>query len=570
LPLLLSMLMLSLLLAGCANSPPVAPRPASELPLAAPARTAEPFVRSNMQTMQSQSTQPPPLKTPDYLPVSDDVSPARTKLVNIQTRNSTLGDVLHVIADAAGLNLSIGNGIQQDRPITITLKRMTAEDALATILNSADYFYTIKDNVLSVEATGTKIFELGHPAMVQGYNVDVGGDILGSAADLTADSGSGSSSSSSSSSGNGSSNIKGTINQSFKQDAKAFDFWESLEKSLNVLLHKQEGSEAMPTSTKTPTQTPTTQISQTSSPTASGEQQPQQSVVINRLTGTIMVTATRTNLTSIERFIDTLKAALNRQVLVEARIIEVQLNDSTKFGIDWSFLSRISNNVTIGGGFGSALSGTDLSATLDGSAKSFRIGAISNGSKTNISSLLTALNTQGDVKTLSNPRISVMNGQTALLSVGRNTNYISRVTSTTSTGSTPITTFSVDTSNVLSGMMIGLAPNINSKGEISMTVTPIVSDLVILEPRDVGSGDNKTTINVPTVDLRELSTTIKVRSGEMIIIGGLIQNKNSMKDEKIPMIGSIPWLGTLFSRKDYEDKRTELVVVLQPYLVGSE
>jgi len=327
----------------------------------------------------------------------------------------------------------------------------------------------------------------------------------------------------------------------------------------------------MPTSTKTPTQTPTTQISQTSSPTASGEQQPQQSVVINRLTGTIMVTATRTNLTSIERFIDTLKAALNRQVLVEARIIEVQLNDSTKFGIDWSFLSRISNNVTIGGGFGSALSGTDLSATLDGSAKSFRIGAISNGSKTNISSLLTALNTQGDVKTLSNPRISVMNGQTALLSVGRNTNYISKVTSIISPNNGENTiTYTVDTSNVLSGMMIGLAPNINSKGEISMTVTPIVSDLVILEPRDVGSGDNKTTINVPTVDLRELSTTIKVRSGEMIIIGGLIQNKNSMKDEKIPMIGSIPWLGTLFSRKDYEDKRTELVVVLQPYLVGSE
>lgn len=564
----LSMLMLSLLLAGCANSPPVAPRPASELPLAAPARTAEPFVRSNMQTMQSQSTQPPPLKTPDYLPVSDDVSPARTKLVNIQTRNSTLGDVLHVIADAAGLNLSIGNGIQQDRPITITLKRMTAEDALATILNSADYFYTIKDNVLSVEATGTKIFELGHPAMVQGYNVDVGGDILGSAADLTADSGSGGSSSSSSSSGNGSSNIKGTINQSFKQDAKAFDFWESLEKSLNMLLHKQEGAAATPT--PTPTQTPTAQIPQTSSATFSRGQQPQQSVVINRLTGTIMVTATRTNLTSIERFIDTLKAALNRQVLVEARIIEVQLDDSTKFGIDWSFLSRISDNVTFGGGFGSALSGTNLSATLDGSAKNFRIGAITSGSKGNITGLLTALNAQGEVKTLSNPRISVMNGQTALLSVGRNTNYISRVTSTTSTGSTPITTFSVDTSNVLSGMMIGLAPNINSKGEISMTVTPIVSDLVILEPRDVGSGDNKTTINVPTVDLRELSTTIKVRSGEMIIIGGLIQNKKSMKDEKIPMIGDIPWLGTLFSRKDYEDKRTELVVVLQPYLVGSE
>lgn len=161
-----------------------------------------------------------------------------------------------------------------------------------------------------------------------------------------------------------------------------------------------------------------------------------------------------------------------------------------------------------------------------------------------------------------------MNGQTAILSVGRNTNYIAKVTSTTTTGTTPVTTYTVDTANVLSGLMIGLAPHINSRGEISMTVTPIISDLVDLPEVPVGSGDNVTKIKVPTVDLRELSTTIKVRDGEMIVIGGLISNKNSMKDEKIPFLGDIPWLGTLFSRKNYSDKRTELVVVLQPYLIN--
>ncbi|MBV5336840.1 MAG: hypothetical protein J0653_02260, partial [Deltaproteobacteria bacterium] len=68
----------------------------------------------------------PALKTPDYQPVSDDVTPAKTRLVNIQARNSALGDILHVIADTAGLNLIINNGVQQDRPITISLKRVTA------------------------------------------------------------------------------------------------------------------------------------------------------------------------------------------------------------------------------------------------------------------------------------------------------------------------------------------------------------------------------------------------------------------------------------------------------------
>lgn len=549
-------LALCLTVTACANKPPVAPRQTAEVALTPPTRSQDRFVRENLEELKKTSP-PAPLAMPEDQPVSDDISPAKTRLVNIQARNSALGDILHVIADAAGLNLVINDGVQQDRAITITLKRVTADDALSTILNSADYFYTIRDNILSVEATGTKLFELGHPALVQSFSIDVGGDILGSAAGLTASgSGSGSSSSSSSTGGSssGSANIKGTVNQSMKTDAKAFDFWESLEKSLLVLLQKQEVG--------TSSTTPSPQLAQGATTV-----QPHQNVVVNRLTGTILVTATRKNLLAVENYLDTIRAALNRQVLVEARIIEVQLDDGLKFGIDWSFLSNINNFGQIGGGFGQIGSAT-LSGTLNSAAPSFRIGAVTSGSKGTISGLLTALKTQGEVKTLSNPRINVMNGQTAILSVGRNTNYIAKVTSTTTTGTTPVTTYTVDTANVLSGMMIGLAPHINSRGEISMTVTPIISDLVDLPEVPVGSGDNVTKIKVPTVDLRELSTTVKVRDGEMIVIGGLISNKNKMNDEKIPFLGDIPWLGTLFSRKDYQDKRTELVVVLQPYLIN--
>ena len=541
------------LLAGCANTPPAAPRAASGQPLIPPVRSQEPFVQGNLQELQKQSLPPAALKTPDYQPVSDDVSPARTRLVNIQARNTALGDVLHVIADAAGLNLIIADGIQQDRLITITLKRVTADDALSTILNSADYFYTIKDNILSVEATGTKVFELGHPALVQGYNVEVGGDILSSASDLTA-SGSGSGSSGSSGgSGSSGSNIKGTITQTTKHDTKAFDFWESLEKSLVSLLNRQDSAGA------------TTAGQQQAAP-RSGENGPHQNVVINRLTGTIMVTATRRNLAGIEQYLDLVKAALNRQVLVEARVIEVQLDDSLQFGIDWNFLDNIrwfnATGATVAG-FGNAAAAASNAL----SSGAFRLG-YSGG---NMQALLTALKTQGEVKTLSNPRVHVMNGQTALLTVGRNTNYVSKVTTTTTaTSGTPITTFTVDTSNVLSGIMIGLAPHINSKGEISMAVTPIISDLVKMEEKVIGTDvTNQFMISIPTVDLRELSTTVKVRNGEMIVIGGLISNKQSQLDEKVPFIGEIPWLGTLFSRKNYQDKRSELVVVLQPYLIGN-
>jgi MSHA type pilus biogenesis protein MshL len=257
---------------------------------------------------------------------------------------------------------------------------------------------------------------------------------------------------------------------------------------------------------------------------------------------------------------------------VEARIIEVQLDDSLKFGIDWNFISTIKGLGDLTGGFGSALTG-GIQASANAAAPNFRIGAVHNGSSNTISTLLTALKSQGEVKTLSNPRINVMNGQTALLSVGRNTNYIAKVTSTTTTaaGSAPTVTYTVETGNVLSGIMMGLVPYINEKGEISLTITPIVSHLVDLADATVGSDStNQITIKVPTVDLRELSTTVKVRTGEMIIIGGLIANSQQLKDNKIPFLGDLPWLGALFTTIDHVDTRNELVVVLQPYLINND
>jgi len=164
-----------------------------------------------------------------------------------------------------------------------------------------------------------------------------------------------------------------------------------------------------------------------------------------------------------------------------------------------------------------------------------------------------------------------MNGQSALLTVGRNFGYISKVSSTTTTtaGSAPTTTFNVETNSILSGMMLGIVPYINSDGEITLTITPIISDLVDLADTRIGGGDNadQVVMQIPTVDLRELSTTVKVRNGEIVVIGGLINTKSKKVDNKIPFLGDIPGLGLLFTRKNNEDSRTELVVLLQPFLV---
>ena len=401
--------------------------------------------------------------------------------------------------------------VDPEIPVNITLKNVTAENALKTIFNSVDYFYTLRDNTLFVKAVDTRIFELGRPALEQKYSIDVGGDMLVGATSTTTTGGA--------AAGAG---VKGSITQGTKSDDAAFKFWEAIEKSVASILGAREGT----------------------SPT-------QRSFTVNRLTGSIIVTASKKDLERIENYLNNVKAIVGRQVLVEAKIIEVQLNDNFKLGIDWSYVTSDMN-----------LSTTNFTSVVPSSGPLVRIAV----TDTRFAPVLQALETQGEVRTLSNPRVSIMNGHTALLSAGRNQSFISKIDTTTIGGVTPVTTFTVQTSSILSGILVGIVPFISENGEISLTVTPIISNLVKLEEKNVGS--NQIQISVPTVDLRELSTTVKVLDGQTIIIGGLIQKTESLQDNQVPFLGNIPLLKYFFKSRDKQDVRSELVVLLQPFLVN--
>lgn len=462
--------------------------------------------------------------TPDFLPVSEELSPLKTRIVSISARSTPLRDVLYVVAEATGLNLVIEKGVDPDTPVTLTLKNVSAEDALNTIFSSANFFYSIKENMLIVKAVETRIFEFDQPAVTQDYSVDVGGDILGGTSSGTTTT----------------TNVKGNVSQKMQADKDSFKFWDSIDKALGNML----GISAAATA-------------------AHPSQQAQSSYSINRMTGTIIVTASKRDIEKIERYISELKKVLNRQVVIEARIVEIQLSEGLKYGIDWSALDFSSlGQVTIGT--------SNFAGVVSSDLPTFQIGV----SKWNFNGLLQALQAQGEVRVLSNPRVNIMNGQTALLSVGRNVNFISRVETTTSavsTGTVPTTTFTVQTSSVLSGIIIGIVPHINEHGEISMAVTPIVTDLVKLEDRVVGRvGENTIQISLPTIDLRELSTTVKVKDGNMVVIGGLIQNKDKLIDNQVPFLGNIPIIGYLFKSRDKQIEKTELIIMLRPVIVGTD
>jgi len=463
----------------------------------------------------------PPRKI-GFLPSSEALSPLESRAISISARNTPLRDVLYTIAESAFLNLVIEKGVDPEVPVTMTLKNMNIQDVLDTVLSSVDYFYTIRNNILTIKVMDTKIFEFGQPSVIQDYSVTVGGDMLGNTK-------------------SGSAGVSGNITQKVESDKDSFKFWDSIEKSIAGMLHVQPNPQ----------------------PSQAGSSQWSPGFSINRMTGTIVVTASKKDLITVENYINTLKKTLRRQVLVEARIIEVQLIDSLQYGVDWSFLGRGWDTVgTLGAGT------TGFTNALN-SLPNFNI-SMTGGDFT---SLMRALQQQGNINVLSNPRVNIMNGQTAFLSVGRKVDFISKV-ETTSTGtstSVPTVTYSVETSSVLSGVIFGIVPYINDANDnnISMTISPIITDLVRLDSKTIGSsGSNAVELSLPTVDLRELSTTVQVKDGQMVIIGGLMQNKERLEDKNVPFLAHIPLIGYLFKNRDRSSEKTELIIMLRPVIVS--
>lgn len=524
----LSLLLLAAL-AACATAAPTT-------------KSSEHIIKENIPRSSAWQAEPKafpdePLPPP-FVSMPEEIIPFKTKILNIVVRNSRLGDVLHIIADSSGLNLMADRDVPLDQPMTLSLRNTTAEEALKTVVSSADCFYTVSNNVIKVESIGTRVFELGHPALVNSYSMDIGGNISGAG-------------------------MSGAITSGSKADSKAYDFWGSMETALAGIVDNKDIPAAQPAAVGDAKAKETNRTGGTRS---------QQNVTINRLTGTIMVTASRKNLEKVERYLDNIRKVLNRQVMIEARIIEVQLSDGMNFGIDWSFLQnyRGLGNAAVNAGFGALNVGSTVHGEATAAAavgSKFQMGI----TKANFQALLTALKTQGDIKTLSNPKINVMNGHASILTVGTNTSFISKVTTTTTaTAAGNSISFTPETTSVLSGMIIGIVPFISEKGDITLNITPITSDLVNLQDKTFGTAGNQVVITIPTVALREMTTTVKMRDGQMVIIGGLISKKESVNNEKIPIIGDIPYFGQLFTRTSNLESRSELVLLLRPHIIEND
>jgi MSHA biogenesis protein MshL len=280
------------------------------------------------------------------------------------------------------------------------------------------------------------------------------------------------------------------------------------------------------------------------------------SIAINKTAGVIQVTDRPSALRRITRYLGSLQDNVNRQVEIQARIYDVTLKDQFQFGIDWEHAAEVfGGNVALGG------APTVLSAAGGVDIKRSAFDMIFQNDNTQI--VLKALQEQGDVSVVSQPRIRVVNNQTAMIKVGTETPFFTKQT-TFIPGASTGTTTQLDQEEVTTitvGTILAITPQISSNDWVTLDIAPVLSSLVEtkLSPSE--------TTTAPVLDIKQASTLVRVRDGTTIVLGGLMQDERSKTKRKIPVLSDIPILGYLFTGTvDYKAKK-ELVISITPTIV---
>lgn len=301
-------------------------------------------------------------------------------------------------------------------------------------------------------------------------------------------------------------------------------------------------------------------------------------VTVNAQTGIISVRAYPSELKNIDRFINNLQSSLNRQVILEAKILEVQLDDQYQAGIDWSVLSNpalidpktgtLSTNAGMGQAGNNGFADTELKPFIDG------IFAIKiNG---NFKTLITLLQEQGNVQILSSPHISTVNNQKAVIKVGQDEFFVTGVSTTNSVvGTTTLPSQDVTLTPFFSGITLDVTPEISSDNTVILHIHPSVSKVTEQEKKiglGVGStgAPNNLTLPLAKSTIRESDNIVRAKNGQVVVIGGLMTNTSTEQIIETPGVGMIPYVGALFRRTKQVSTKSELVILLRPVVASNK
>jgi len=295
---------------------------------------------------------------------------------------------------------------------------------------------------------------------------------------------------------------------------------------------------------------------------------PGRSVVVSPQASVVTITASPEELRKVNTFLAKSHKRLQRQVILEAKLLEVTLSDGYQQGINWTNLTASigGTNITFGqtaGTTAGVLPGMDAIGTLLGGQTNIKI------SDGNFDAVLSFMDTQGDLNVLSSPRVTAANNQKAVIKVGRDEYYVTEVSSVTGSGDNSNASPEVTLTPFFSGISLDVTPQIDDKGNVMLHVHPSVID-VETEIKEIDLGDVGGILQLPLAksSIRESDSVIRAKSGDVVVIGGLMKSQTVDQVSKVPFLGDIPALGYLFRNVSKLTQKTELVILLKPTVVG--
>jgi len=433
--------------------------------------------------------------------------------------------------------------------VSLDLKNITVPEAMDVLRDVYGYHYRRDGNRFYILARGmqTRIFPINYLNMIRkgrSRTRVVSGELTQNPV----------SQSTSNSTGIGKttrSNVQSNASMQIDTESKA-DFWKELAATLETIIGDKAG----------------------------------RSVVVNPQAGIAIVRAMPKELIVVERFLSITHDTVNRQVVLEAKIVEVELSDRFQMGVNWSQLGNI-NDIGLTGsqiGGGSVFNGSGVSEifqnsfTLDPASGLFDVASTTGTSafggvfslavrSANFSAFIEALKGQGDVHVLSSPRVSTVNNQKAVIKVGGDEFFVTGVSQNVVTsGTSTILVPTVELTPFFSGIALDVTPQIDENNNVIMHIHPSISSVVQRNKSFVISGDD---FNLPLAmsSIQESDNVVRARSGQVVVIGGLMKEGSSDESASIPLLGDIPILGNLFKHKRVARIKKELIILIRPTVI---
>ena len=465
----------------------------------------------------------------------------------------SIGDVIDNLAETCGLTVIVTDDEAKRRMnkklYYVKLKNSTLKGFLNTVLKDNDLFYTLSGNKLKISYLITKTFRI-HYIAGQRTGKSNAHVTIANSNNAAASSGAGTSGSA----GGSKTGISIESNDEFK-------FWKTVQTEVErILIGAADGS---------------THYEKTSEgwvgPDGKVWEYNPLSPIINPEAGMVTVTGTARQINRVAQYIKTLTKQIKSQVLIDVRILTVSFDDSKTTGVDWSQLYGL-QNFTINSLMFAQKNVAGLKYEIDTGINEFGYAedvqptnaqamVVTGNSK--ISELVKFLGTQGDVKSISSPRVMTLNNQPALISVGKELFYKIKSSTTTSSGGGSTSSEGELVDSVFAGILLDITPEIDSNGMITLKINPSISDTV----NNVKSNDNTVRSIPPDLVRRQIASVIKVKDGQHAILGGLISSKTGTKVNKVPLLGDLPLLEYAFKSEQKINTVEELVLIITPHIV---